>query len=35
MWGGTRYRLSWAAWHRRHQRTAQACHYHRQAARDR
>jgi hypothetical protein len=32
--GGTRYRLSWSAWRRRHQRTAQACHYRRQAARD-
>jgi adenylate kinase family enzyme len=28
------YRLSWSAWRRRHQRTAQACHYRRQAARD-
>jgi hypothetical protein len=32
--GGTRYRLPWPAWRRRHQRTAQACHYRRQAARD-
>lgn len=31
--GSTRYRLSWSAWRRRHQRTAQACHYRRQAAR--
>jgi len=30
----TRYRLSWSAWRRRHQRTAQACHYRRQAAQD-
>ena len=28
------YRLRWSAWRRRHQRTAQACHYQRQAAHD-
>jgi hypothetical protein len=27
-------RLRWSAWRRRHQHTAQACHYRRQAARD-
>jgi hypothetical protein len=31
---GTGCRLRWSAWRRRHQRTAQACHYRRQAARD-
>ena len=28
------YRLRWSAWRRRHQRTAQPCHYQRQAAHD-
>jgi len=31
---GTRNRLSWSAWRRRHQHTASACHYRRQAAKD-
>jgi SRSO17 transposase len=31
---GTRHRLSWSAWRRRHQHTASACHYRRQAAKD-
>jgi SRSO17 transposase len=31
---GTRYRLRWSDWRRRHQHTAQTCHYKRQAARD-
>jgi SRSO17 transposase len=30
--GGTRYRLRWSAWRRRHQYRAQKCHYQRQAA---
>jgi hypothetical protein len=29
-----RYRLAWSAWRRGHQRTAQTCHYRRQAAHD-
>ena len=29
-----RYRLGWSAWRRRHQHTAQACHYRRRAAHD-
>jgi hypothetical protein len=32
---GTRHRLRWSAWRRRHQHRAQTCHYKRQAARDR
>jgi len=31
---GTRHRLHWPAWRRRHQHTARTCHYQRQAARD-
>ncbi len=31
---GTRYRLRWSAWRRRHQHTASACHYRRHAAKD-
>jgi SRSO17 transposase len=31
---GTRHRLRWSAWRRHHERTARACHYRRQAARD-
>jgi hypothetical protein len=31
---GTRYRLRWSAWRRRHQHTAQACHYQRQSEPD-
>ena len=30
---GARHRLRWSAWRRRHQHTARACHYQRQAAR--
>jgi hypothetical protein len=30
----TRYRQHWSTWRRRHQYTAQACHYQRQAAHD-
>jgi SRSO17 transposase len=32
--GGTRSRLSWSAWRRRHQHTARTCHYRRQADHD-
>ena len=32
--GGARHRLRWSAWRRRHQHTARACHYQRQAADD-
>jgi hypothetical protein len=31
---GTRHRLQWSAWRRRHQDRARACHYRRQAASD-
>jgi SRSO17 transposase len=31
---GARHRLRWSAWRRRHQHTARACHYQRQAADD-
>jgi hypothetical protein len=31
---GVRHRLRWSAWRRRHQHTARACHYQRQAADD-
>ena len=32
--GGTRHLLCWSAWRRRHQHTARACHYRRQAGQD-
>jgi hypothetical protein len=32
--GGTRSRLLWSAWRRRHQHTARTCHYRQQAACD-
>jgi SRSO17 transposase len=32
--GGTRHLLRWSAWRRRHQHTARACHYQRQAGQD-
>jgi len=32
--GDARHRMRWSAWRRRHQHTARACHYRRQAAHD-
>jgi hypothetical protein len=32
---GTRHRIRWSRWRRRHQHRARACHYRRQRARDR